>query len=242
MPGQLVATIEGLPGCGKSFLCGKIHDLGYATADVDDFSQAYLRRGYHDCDDFQTGMIARVRTDITKWVNSLADGTKVVLCGVSGFLFEDECLGSVVDCSAGCQKIWLDIAPRTMKNYNRHKIAGMSKVSNMELLESTRRAVLREFTASELSKWKSMTSRQRKEEGGFWKLRPPSHALTDLEFMKLFHMDLNTFIDTHETYFSAMLDVQLGDNVHLSRDSAIKTRRFKPMTFEKILATLASPN
>lgn len=239
MPGRLIATIEGLPGCGKSFLCGKIHDLGYATADVDDFSQAYLRRGYHDCDDFQTGMIERVKADIRQWVNNLANGTKVVLCGVSGFLFEDKCLGSVVDCDTECHKIWLDIAPRTMKNYKKYKIAGMSKVSNMELLESTRRAVLREFTASELSKWKSMTPQQRQKEGVFWELRPPSQALTDVEFMKLFHQKLDTFIDAYETYFNAMLDVQLEDNVHLSRDSAIKARGFKPMTFKKILATLA---
>ena len=86
---DLVAIIEGLPGCGKSYLCGKIDDLGYTTGDIDTFSQPLLQKGYADCSDFKKNMIAMVRKNIYEWL-ATNKGEKIVLCGVSEFLFESK--------------------------------------------------------------------------------------------------------------------------------------------------------
>jgi hypothetical protein len=219
--GKLIALIEGNPGSGKGHVCGQLeHRAGFAQLDLDDFTQTELVAD--DCDHFHHNMTRAARRVSAAVKKSKLD---VVVCGVNNFAFEDFCDAQVLD---GVDKIWLDISSRHFRpsralraEKNHHGLNEMSTRDFSDLLESTRRAVVREFKANDLRTWQNMTKVERAEEGIFWELQPPSTALSADEATSLiFDVSLNEFYSMYPDYMSAMLAVQVEDGVHLNRQRA----------------------
>jgi len=259
---NLKALIEGLPGSGKTYFSNKhLTKRGYLIKDVDDYSQPLFEEEYHDCPDFKKRLVGKVRKQVNSFLKN--NSTKsVVMAGISTFLFENGCEDTAINCNDGCHKIWLDIGPddfnydpnmpqieAILDNKDFQKLSlptDEEKATVVELLESTRRAILREFSEKEVKVWKDMDDVVRKENGSFWELpRPgevnaafgniiiPSSGLSpgSVEYNKLFTMNLNDFIDNLDSthpYFDNMLDIMIEDSNHLNRAKAIQ-RGFIPM-------------
>jgi hypothetical protein len=236
---NLYAVVDGFPGSGKSFIRAQIEALGYVTGDIDDFSQKALEEEFDDCDDFKVEMIDRVAREIYQFLCSKA-GEKVVLVGVSSFMFDADaaCRFEVATCSKECRKLWLDISPQNFTpppGYEAH---------DPEFLEATRRAVIREFRLQEAHEWRSMSKKARKEEGKFWELPAPGEkgaplqaGIENVDFLAWLHMPLEDFITGFPYYFNAMLDVMIEDNVSENRILAFQ-RGFLPLTPHAIVAYL----
>ena len=251
--GKLVAVIDGLPGSGKGYVCNMFKAAGYIIADLDDFTQKQLAvpKASSSCKGFKT-VFGSVADQIHRFVKKQKGD--VVLCGVSSMLFDTtgKCAVPVHKCTGACHRIWLEVAPG--RGYQLHKklaarikahpkLRRLSKTIVMDLVESTRRAVVREFRAKEVGEWRGMTRAERVDEGVFWALPLPGakngpkgigrKGIDGQSVVDLITMDLNNFISKYYAYVVAMLQVQAEDGVHLNRVRALKNG-FKPMRLERM--------
>lgn len=252
--GRLIAVIDGLPGSGKGYVCNIFAKAGFKVADLDDFSQKQLTNplAQNSCSSFKK-VFSIVAQKIKRFVKKQKQD--VVLCGVSTMLFDEtgNCKVPIHGCHQKCKKIWLEVAPKRGYILNKRmqkkiqtipELKRVSKTIIMDLLESTRRACVREFRKKEVKIWKSWTSQQRIEEGSFWCLpRPgqkdgpihiPRNGADQQDVIDLIVMDLNSFIVKYYKYMTAMLDIQIEDGVHKNRTRALKNN-FRPMRLEKIM-------
>ena len=198
----LVVLIEGLPGCGKNFMCSKLHqEIQRAQCfhaeyhDIDTFSQSVLE---NDNMTFARKITA-IRTAIK---NALNDPTVCyILCGVSGVLHPTTSkFNSYLPASKAYEyiKLWLDISPSYQDFTDaikalKPKIPSQYWSNAAELLESSRRAVLREMKHDELDVWKNMPE-DLKSEDIFYSLEVPKKPLTNDEFQRFFRMPLSELI------------------------------------------------
>jgi len=252
----LYAIIDGLPGSGKNYMCNMISKLGYTVADVDDFSQAALAKDMESCEDFYKNF-EKTKRKINEFIKAKKN-KPVVLCGIATMLgspdFTDgPCTKSIVDCPFGCTRIWLDVVDPQYKpsktllkqiyaalpELNKHSIGELN-----DLLESTRRAVLREFRdePSGMLAWANMSKEEKRTEGVFWELPIPKSitrkGINEKEARKLlFDTSLGDFISQFKRYFMAMLEIQVEDGVHNNRARAIGNG-FAPMRPDDILRLL----
>jgi hypothetical protein len=243
----LVAIIDGLPGCGKNYLCGLIKIKGYLTADIDIWSQDVLKRTFRSFAQFQKS----VKKEITDKIHDLLaknPDEKFVLCGVSAMIFPDDDPEAdvrtvdVFNCSdaTNCKRFWLDISPSAEE-------FTCPPGYDPEMLETTRRAVLREFNPVEVKEWLGMDISRREEEGAFWTLaRPgemngpkdiPESGVDESVRVALFKQPLKTFIRTYSEYFTAMLEGLIDDGYHENRQRALE-RGFVPYSQSEILNIL----
>ena len=240
VPQNLVALIAGLPGSGKSALSRIASSLGFVTADLDDFSQHLINnKTYSSCQHFTTDMIDVIKHRINRFLLKHQD-SPVVLCGLSTFVYDHSCVRHIADCTGDCKAIWIDIIPDVF-----HPPRGYTK-HIPELLESTRRAVLREFQPKQVRRWRSWSHTRRADEGSFWKLSPPGTygpkniprtGLTPQKCDQLLRLPLHTFITTYPLYFDTMYQDLVDDGYSESRAIALK-RGFVPMRMPHVLELL----
>ena len=234
---NLVCVIQGLPGCGKNYACNKIERLNYTTYDLDKFTQKLLLKyTYDNCKQFEQKFVNAVNKNILKYLNKNRT-KKVVLCGVSTFVLDDTCIRDVVSTST-CSKIWLDITPDDFKAPRGYKN------KDPELVESTRRGVIREFSPKETKEWRNMSQDERADEGVFWTLPAPgekngpkgikARGLTKKQHKELFDMPLHEFIKKYKKYMDAYYKVQVEDGQLLARGRALNLG-FVPMKLGEIM-------
>ena len=164
-----------------------------------------------------------------------------------------KCSADVTKCARGCNKIWLEVSERRWRPRAsfRKLLASYPQLSRKsaaviaDLVESTRRAVVREFSPVETKAWKELTAAGRREEV-FWELPRPgrggppnvsARGVSKKQKLELMFMPVNDFIQTYPEYMKAMLQVQIEDGVHLNRERAVK-KGFRPMRVEAILKKL----
>lgn len=239
--GKLIAVLEGNPGSGKGYVCSQLERAGLAQFDLDDYTQAELFAD--DCDNFHENMsnaAQRLNADIKK------SEKDAVVCGVNNFTFDESCNAQVLAGGADrIIRIWLDISSKRfrpskalLEEKSYHGLTHMSNRDFSDLVESTRRAVIREFKASELRVWQKMSRKERADEGVFWQLPPPKRALSASDATSLiFDISLNEFYSIYPDYMSAMLAVQIEDGVHLNRQRA-REQGLKFMSPEEVIERL----
>lgn len=228
----MLLIIEGYPGAGKTYLGQQIQALGVPNVhvlDADDFTQDLIADSYETCDDFRQRMVEVARSRIARAIASIPPDHTVVLGGVINMRFGDD----VTDCSflvAGCarcggvrlrheaRRVWLDITPPGGDDYD-------------ELLESVKRAVLRELREP-ASKWVA----DPRSDDPWDRQRPPARPLTTTEFQALFHEDANRFRRLHPRYTAAMEASFALDNITPGQKRRAAENGFTPMSAEAILA------
>jgi broad-specificity NMP kinase len=237
---NLVAIVNGLPGCGKNHLCDEIATLGYNTADIDEWTQPFLKKNYKDFKQFKDNVQTQITAKIEKKLRDDKD-KKYVLCGVSALGYDDGTKTEYVNifkCDE-TKRYWLDITPKEWKDID----------SNLdcELLNAARYAVLREFKKDNTAHWLTMSEQEREEEGLFWTYaRPgevdgpidvPSSGLDALEFQELWDLNLKEFMARYRKYHDAMLNDMIKDGYMKNRTRAL-AQGFQPLSRSDILTEL----
>ena len=246
----LIVAVEGLPGCGKNYICNKLNMMLQQMLSVD--GAKICKVIYKDLDDFSQNrtetvfntQMRNIRGEINKFIE---DSTRIeenryrqvviLLCGVS---FLQNTRGkpvSMLPTNVNTLRLWLDIVPRDKEGVAENVARIIEPFKSMqeqlsdevfvELIESSRRATLREFRPHELENdWKADP-----ENHDFAGLPIPSEPLSDQEFDRQLKLPLMDFIqDTYfKPYLRAMLQALINDQYGSNRANAVQVNGFQPV-------------
>lgn len=254
-PTPLIVAIEGLPGCGKNYICTQLYDKLQQTLDVDDAETKVCKLVYKDLDDFsqkhlesEDGFqkkLRNIRIEIDNFImkSTLIDDryrhVLILLCGVSFVSSPSGKRVSMLPTHLNTLRLWLDIVPKDslgvaqdskgLVEQFRGMRKGLPQNVFVELIESARRSTLREFKPHELENdWRGNPDHD------FAELAIPEEALSDEEFKRQFHRPLTEFAKDgyYGKYLTVMLQNMIEEDYGSNRSNA-EYHGFRPISINQ---------